>query len=194
MVTLALNVGAVPVRFSSDGSYGEMTQRDPEFGAELEGGEVAPLCGLEESDLDPELPPQIVSTGSAFAIVALKSLEPLASLKVNQQQATEWLRARGARWFYVLAPTGDAGPEWRARMQFNGGEDPATGSAAGCAISYLVRHGAVHSGTRIHLRQGVEMGRKSDLYLSAEMHSSRVSEVHVGGRTVPVAKGHIFLP
>jgi len=27
---------------------------------------------------------------------------------------------------------------WRARMQFNGGEDPATGSAAGCAISYLV--------------------------------------------------------
>src|ERR1700691_1163210 len=36
-VTLALNVGAVPVRFTADGQsreiqFGEMTQRDPEFG------------------------------------------------------------------------------------------------------------------------------------------------------------------
>jgi trans-2,3-dihydro-3-hydroxyanthranilate isomerase len=193
-VTLALNVGAVPVRFSGDGSFGEMTQRDPEFGEELDAREVARLCGLEESDLDPGLPPQIVSTGTAFAIVALQSLEPLASLNVNQQQATEWLRSRGARWFYVVAPTGGAAPDWRARMQFNGGEDPATGSAAGCAISYLVLHGAAGSGERIHLRQGVEIGRKSDLYLSAKLQSARVSEVRVGGSTVPVAKGHIFLP
>ena len=34
----------------------------------------------------------------------------------------------------------------RARMQFNGGEDPATGSAAGCAIAYLVARGAVAVG------------------------------------------------
>jgi trans-2,3-dihydro-3-hydroxyanthranilate isomerase len=193
-VTLALNVGAVPVRFSGDGSFGEMTQRNPEFGEELDAREVARLCGLEESDLDPGLPPQIVSTGTAFAIVALNSLEPLATLNVNQQQATEWLRARGARWFYVLAPTAASGPEWRARMQFNGGEDPATGSAAGCAISYLVHHGAADSGKRLHLRQGVEMGRKSDLYLSAKLQSARVCEVRVGGSTVPVANGHIFLP
>ena len=188
-VTLAQNVGAVPVRFDGDGSFGEMTQRDPEFGAELDAREVAALTGLTLEDLDAALPPQLVSTGTAFAIVALKSDKALARFRVNQQEAAEWLRARGARWFYVLAPTGGDEPAWRARMQFNGGEDPATGSAAGCAISYLVQRGAVAAGTRVHLRQGVVMGRPSDLYLSAHAQSAKVSDVRVGGSTVLVAKG-----
>jgi len=199
-VTLALNVGAVPVRFAAEGLFGEMTQRDPEFGAELEAKEVARLIGLAEEDLDPAVPPQVVSTGTAFAIVALRSHHSLARLNVNQQEATDWLRGRGARWFYVLGPTSEDEPAWRARMQFNGGEDPATGSAAGCAISHLVHRGAVPSGLRVHLRQGVEMGRPSELFLSARVQgeaaqqgSARVSEVRVGGSTVLVAKGRLFL-
>jgi trans-2,3-dihydro-3-hydroxyanthranilate isomerase len=200
-VTLALNVGAVPVCFSGEKLFGEMTQRNPEFGTELDRTEVARLTGLAVDDLDANLPPQIVSTGTAFAIVALRSSKGLAGLQVKHREATEWLRERGARWFYVLGPTGDEAPSWRARMQFNGGEDPATGSAAGCAISYLVRHGAVSSGERIHVRQGVEIGRPSDLYLSArieggvkEAESARVTDVRVAGSTVLVAKGQLFLP
>ena len=204
-VTLSLNVGAVPVRFSGEGLFGEMTQRDPEFGAELDPREVARLTGLEIDDLDPGLPPQIVSTGTAFAIVALRSAEALARLRVSQSEATAWLRARGGRWFFVLAPApgqqdGQA-PRYRARMQFYGGEDPATGSAAGCAISYLVQRGAVASGERIHVRQGVEIGRTSDLYLTAhfqigdeQSRSSKVTDVHVAGSTVLVASGRLFLP
>jgi len=193
-VTLALNVGPVPVRFSGEGLFGEMTQREPEFGTELDPREVARLTGLAEEDLDPALPPQVVSTGNPFAIVALRSHQALARLQVSQQEATAWLRTRGARWFYVLGPTGGEAPAWRARMQFYGGEDPATGSAAGCAISYLVRRGAVPSGKRVALRQGVEMGRPSHLYLSAHLESARVSDVRVAGSTVLVAKGQLFLP
>ena len=193
-VRLALKVGVVPVRFDGDGLFGEMTQKDPEFGAELEPRAVARLTGLDELDLDPGLPPQIVSTGTPFAIVTLRSDKALAGLKVNQDGATAWLRERGARWFYVLGPTGEEMPAWRARMQFYGGEDPATGSAAGCAISYLVRRGAVASGERIALRQGVEMGRPSDIFLSARTASSRVIDVRVAGRTVVVANGRLFLP
>jgi trans-2,3-dihydro-3-hydroxyanthranilate isomerase len=193
-VTLALNVGAVPVQFEADGPFGEMTQRDPEFGAELDPAAVARLVGLAEDDLDATLPPQVVSTGTAFAIVALRSADMLARLQVNQQEATPWLRERGARWFYVLGPTGGKEPAWRARMQFYGGEDPATGSAAGCAISYLVAHGAVAPGEHIAVRQGVEMGRPSDLRLSAKLISARVTDVRVGGSTVLVAKGRFFLP
>jgi len=193
-VTLALNVGAVPVRFEAEGLFGEMTQRDPEFGAELDPAEVARLAGLTLDDLDPALTPQVVSTGTAFAIVALRSAEALARLRVNQQEATPWLRERSARWFYVLGPTGAQEPAYRARMQFYGGEDPATGSAAGCAISFLVHRGAVASGQRIAVRQGVEMGRPSDLFLSAKVVSARVTDVRVGGSTVLVAKGRLFLP
>jgi trans-2,3-dihydro-3-hydroxyanthranilate isomerase len=222
-LTLALNVGPVPVRFDAKQPEwpvrGEMTQRDPEFGEILDPAEVARLTGLNVEDFAPALPIQIVSTGTAFAIVPLRSAEALARLKVRQEEASAFLRARGARWFYVLGPEAveeaessskapSAIPAWRARMQFNGGEDPATGSAAGCAISHLVRCGAVASGQTIHVRQGVEMGRPSDLYLSAKLMNiptrvpaaesastgSSVRQVRVGGSTILVAKGSIFLP
>jgi len=201
-VTLALKVGSVPVRFEesktgSAGLFGEMTQRDPEFGAELDPEIVARLAGLAADDIDPALPPQVVSTGTAFAIVALRSQAALERLKVNQDEAVEWLKERGARWFYVLAPSVDEkleGVEFRARMQFYGGEDPATGSAVGCAIAYLVSRGAVASATRVHVRQGVEMGRPSDLFLSARKEFAKVSDVRVAGSTVLVAKGQLFLP
>jgi trans-2,3-dihydro-3-hydroxyanthranilate isomerase len=197
-VLLAQNVGPIPVKFSGATLYGEMTQRDPEFGAELNRDEVARLCGLTPGDLDPDAAPQIVSTGTAFAIVLLRSVEALGRLRVQQDEATDWLRSRGARWFYLMAPPEKDGPhnavEFRARMQFNGGEDPATGSAAGCAISYLVRRGIVPSGQRTHVVQGVEIGRPSDLYLSATVDGIRVTDVRVGGSTVLVAKGKLFLP
>jgi trans-2,3-dihydro-3-hydroxyanthranilate isomerase len=79
-------------------------------------------------------------------------------------------------------------------MQFYGGEDPATGSAAGCAISYLVARGAAASGEEILLRQGVEMGRPSDIRVSARIDNGKVTDVRVGGSTVLVAKGRLFLP
>lgn len=67
-VRLALNVGPVPVRFEarfeaqaavSDALYGEMTQRDPEFGAELDPARVAQLTGLSLDDLDPRPLPRL---------------------------------------------------------------------------------------------------------------------------------------
>src|SRR3984957_8039076 len=126
-ITLGLNVGPVAVRFENQASksaalFGEMTQRDPEFCAELDSATVAHLIGLNLSDLDPTLPSQVVSTGTAFAIVPLRSAEALGRLDVKQREATEWLRVRGARWFFVLGPTGEKAPAFRARMQFNGGK------------------------------------------------------------------------
>lgn len=197
-VTLALNIGPIPVRFADGGLYGEMRQRDPEFGAELDRGEIARLAGLEVEDLDPVYPPQVVSTGVAFAIVVLRGAERLTRLRVKQEESREWLRVRGAEFLYVLAPERTEGQgsaeKWRARMQFYEGEDPATGSAAGCAISYLVARGAVASGTVVHLSQGSEIGRPSDLFLSARGDAVRVTDVRVAGSTVSVAKGRLFLP
>jgi trans-2,3-dihydro-3-hydroxyanthranilate isomerase len=201
-IHLALNVGRVPVRFdgqvnSSGTVFGEMTQRDPEFSEELDSAAVARLIGLSVDDLDLSAPPQVVSTGTAFAIVLLRGLEALARLKVNHDEATDFLRGPGARWFYVLAPDPNQNQghtQYQARMQFYGGEDPATGSAAGCAIAYLVSRGIVPSGERIHLRQGLEIGRPSDLFLAARRDLAKITDIRVGGSTVLVAKGQLFLP
>lgn len=198
---LALNVGTIPVRFApvnGPAIAAEMTQRDPEFGPDLDPARVARLAGLTLDDLDSTAAPQVVSTGTAFAIVLLRSLDSLANVAVDHAESDPWLRRLGARWFYFLAPVADrseeGAPSFRARMQFYGGEDPATGSAAGCAISYLVRTAVVPSAKRILVRQGVEMGRPSDLWLAATLDSTKVTDVRVGGSTVLVAKGSLFLP
>jgi trans-2,3-dihydro-3-hydroxyanthranilate isomerase len=79
-------------------------------------------------------------------------------------------------------------------MMFYGSEDPATGSAAGPAIAWLVRHGAVASEKEVVIEQGVEMLRPSRLYVSAKDNGQKISDVFVGGRTIPVAMGRLFLP
>ena len=197
-VTLLENVGPIPVRFTPDSLFGEMTQRDPEFGLELDPAEVARLCGLNAADLDESAPPQIVSTGTAFAVVLLRSRDALARLNVLQQESYAWLRKQGARWFYVLAPDTrqrENGPKgFYARMQFNGGEDPATGSAAGCAVAYLVKRKIAPSNQRFLIRQGVEMGRPSDIFVAANLLDMQVRSIRVAGSTVLVAKGQLFLP
>jgi trans-2,3-dihydro-3-hydroxyanthranilate isomerase len=196
-ITLALNAGRIPVTFFPEStpqkSNAEMRQNDPVFHDALDARESAHALGLTPDDLLPGHAPQVVSTGMSFCIVALRSVEALQRLAIPQQTAAPWLTAKGAKFAYVLAPTDDA-TQWRARMQFYGAEDPATGSACGCAISWLVRSGLVPANQLVTITQGVEMHRPSELRASASFEGGRVSDVRVGGSTIPVALGRLFLP
>lgn len=195
-IPLDLHAGQVTVTYAEnnhtheDAVFGEMKQLDPVFGAQHDSAAVAPLLGLRVEDIANKLP-QTVSTGVPFCIVTLRTLEALGRLRMDAVASARYLTGSDAKFFYAVAP--EATGVWRARMQFYNGEDPATGSAAGCAISYLVRHGFWASDKKLHLRQGVEMKRPSDLYISANFENGKVGEVRVGGSTVPVAKGRLFL-
>lgn len=194
---LLLNVGPITVRLdpkpdADAGVFATMWQKDAEFGALHDPAEVARVLGLAESDLLEGAPAQTVSTGNPFCLVALKP-EALARLAIPQREAAAWLAPKRTRWFYCLAPAGEANV-WRARMQFYSGEDPATGSAAGCAIAWLVRHGMAGSGQEVTLRQGFEIGRPSRLVVRAVQQEEAVSSITVSGSTIPVARGAFFLP
>jgi trans-2,3-dihydro-3-hydroxyanthranilate isomerase len=197
-IVLDLNAGKIPVRFPADrqrgpAPYGVMTQAKPVFGGFHEPAKAAAALGLDVDDLLPGTRPQTVSTGLAYCVAPLRSLEVLGRLRIPQREAAAYLAATGTRFFYCLAPIPGQPDAWQARMQFYNGEDPATGSAAGCAISYLVEHSLAGSEQPIHLRQGVEIGRPSDLYVSAKKTADGADLVLVGGSTVPVARGVVFL-
>jgi trans-2,3-dihydro-3-hydroxyanthranilate isomerase len=197
-IVLDLNIGKITVKFPAhmqqpDVPYGVMTQAKPNFGALHEPRKAAAALGLSADDLLSGILPQTVSTGLAYCVVPLRSLDALGRLQIPQREATAYLAAMGTRFFYCLAPVPGKPNSWRARMQFYNGEDPATGSAAGCAISYLVAHSLAASEAQVHIRQGVEIGRASDLFVSAKKTSEGIDEVRVGGSTVPVAKGLVFL-
>ena len=203
-ITLRLNAGDIPVRFQTPtagkaGVFATMRQNDPVFGATHDHTEVAGVLGLSPDDLDASLPIQTVSTGMAFCIVPMRSLEAIVRLAIPQAAAQAWLASVRAKFFFCVAPADPAsGADFHNRMQFYNGEDPATGSASGCAIAYLVRHGVVPSGRLTVFEQGIEIRRPSRLWvqatLRAENKSLPISDVFVSGRTIPVATGQFFLP
>ena len=198
-ITLDLRVGRIPVRFSAQqdgpGVYGTMRQNDPTFGQIHEPAAIAKALGLAIEDLDPEVPAQTVSTGMAFCIVPLRSLEVAARLAIPQPLAQAYLARSDAKFFHCITRASAAsGADWHARMQFYNGEDPATGSASGCTIAFLVRHSLAATGQPIVLEQGIEMLRPSRIYVQATSTGDHVSDVRVGGRTIPIASGRFFLP
>jgi trans-2,3-dihydro-3-hydroxyanthranilate isomerase len=78
-------------------------------------------------------------------------------------------------------------------MFFYGGEDPATGSAAGCAASWMVQHGVAKSDEQLVIRQGVECRRPSEMHVRATREGGRVSNVRVGGHAVEILRGTVVL-
>ena len=201
-ITLRLNVGPITVRFDAQeqgvpGVIATMLQNDPVFGATHDRAAVARAIGLHEDDLSGEYLPQTVSTGVPFCIVLLRSLEVSQRLQIAQRDAQAWLASSGAHFIYCIAPIAADGagePRWHARMQFYSGEDPATGSAAGCCIAWLVKVGLVGSEEAVVIEQGIEILRPSRITMQAKLDEGQVRSVLVSGRTIPVAEGRFFLP
>ena len=195
-VALDLNVGRIPVRFSTrDGlPFGVMTQRDPVFGQKHSREDVARAAGLALDDIADDLPIQTVSTGFPFAIVPLKSLAILRKLSPTWANMEAYLKKTDATFFYFVSREAQA-PEAKlqARMIFYNGEDPATGSAAGTCAAWAVRYGVIPANQESLLEQGVEMKRRSRIFLSADRQGDKIVNVRVGGHTVEVVRGEVFL-
>ena len=195
-VTLELNVGTVPVRYedAGDGAFGEMRQRDPEFGTRHDADTIARVVGLPLDDLDTSLPIDTVSTGMAFTIVPIKTLTALQNLRIDLHAGTEYLQRTNGKFFYFVSrETVNPAARLHARMFFYNGEDPATGSAAGCTAAWMAAHGVAAPNERVLIEQGLEMKRPSELFVRADLDADRVVNVRVGGNSVEVLRGEFTL-
>ncbi len=196
-IALELNAGRVPVRFEDkegEPVFGEMTQNDPVFGSIHDRDAVARATGLSVDDFHPELPIQTVSTGLPFTIAPLKSLAAIRGLRVNLRSAAEYLQNSGSKFFYFVSrETVDPDARLHARMLFYNGEDPATGSAAGCTAAWMVQHGVAEPEQRVLIEQGIEMRRPSRIFVRASRRDNRIVNVRVAGNAIEVIRGEIFL-
>jgi trans-2,3-dihydro-3-hydroxyanthranilate isomerase len=196
-VALELNVGKVPVDFqekAGEPAFGEMTQVEPKFGSAHDRETVVRATSLLDGDIDPSLPIQTVSTGMPFTIVPLRGLAAIRRLQVDVKSAGEYLeRTGGGKFFYfVTRETVDPAARLHARMMFYNGEDPATGSAAGCAAAWMVANRVAQSDERVLIEQGGEMLRPSQIFVRATRTDDRVVNVRVGGNAVEVLRGEVY--
>lgn len=134
--------------------------------------------------------------GPAFLFVGLTTLAALARARPIEPHWSALMQAAGVDGAFLYAP-GD-GVDYRTRMfSPTAGipEDPATGSASAILAGQLLAEGALTEGeTRLTLRQGVEMGRPSDIWLTAIVANGALSEIRIMGGAVPVSSGHLTPP
>jgi len=196
-VLLELNVGKVPVHFedrAGEPTFGEMRQLDPTFGMQHDREAVSHATGLSAQDFDDSLPIETVSTGLAYTVTPLKSLAVIRNLQINMERAAEYLAKTAGKFFYfVTRETVDKQARLHARMLFYNGEDPATGSAAGCTAAWMLAHGVAKPDERVLIEQGVEMKRPSRIFVRAWRSDNRIVNVRVGGHAVQIMRGEVFL-
>ncbi len=195
-IALELNVGRVPVKFEEKAGepiFGEMTQKDPVFGAAHDREAVVRAAGLRDGDIDPSLSIQTVSTGVGFTIVPLRGLDMVRRLHLDMKAAADYLDKTDGKFFYfVTRETVDPAARLHARMIFYNGEDPATGSAAGCTAAWMVACGVAQPDERVLIEQGLEARRPSKIFVRASRKDDRVVNVRVGGNAIEVLRGEIF--
>ena len=196
-VTLELKVGPTVVDVTvrdGQGVAGVVHQGVPAFGEEIPPAAAAAALCLQESDLDEELVPRVVSTGLGYAIIPLRNPRTLASAWFNFDLLPEFERRYAP--LYPFALTGDDEPfaEARCFVPLAGiVEDPATGSAAGPLAAYLAREGLLAPGAARVLAQGQHARRPSRLTLSVTTEGSHIVDVLVGGGVVPVMTGELTI-
>ena len=194
---LDLNLGKIPVHFrreeNSEKSFGEMRQRDPEAGKIHSREDVAHATGLTLDDFVPHLPIQTFSTGLPFTIVPLNSLAAVRKAGPCSRMAEYLERSDGNFFYFVTMETVDPKVKLHARMPFYNGDDPATGSAAGCCAAWMALHGVLERGEQAIIEQGIEVHRPSRIFVRAEKSGDKVVNVHVGGYCVEVAHGEFWI-
>jgi len=191
-IVLDLNVGPIPVLFE-ESMYGEMIQQDAVAAETHEAKDIAPLLGLDVAkDFDPRYPIRNVSTGRPNLMVMLRNLDAMRRIQVDWNAAAKYFASGDKqRGFYLMTRETEASTaRVHARKPGRSGEDPATGSAAGCAAAYLVETGIAKPGERVIIEQGSEMHRPSEIFVSS---GAGRKNVRVGGYCAKVFEGALVL-
>ena len=192
-----LGIGVLPVDLMRDESGGirvVMTQAKPEFGRILDRNAAAEALGIEPSELLPDVPVQVVSTGTPQAMIPVKSLAILKGLQPNLQRLGEFERAGGYFSTHVFALESFEAPHRTHARHYGASsgipEDPVTGSATGAMGAYLWKYGLIRE-PRYTVEQGHIMGRPGIVEIEVDGEGDEPMTVRIAGTGVTVLVGAI---
>lgn len=195
--TFVLNAKTVTVttEASGNGYRGLLKQGPPEFLGTLPPhrcADFAAALGLAPADFCPDYPPEVISTGLRYLVVPIR--DGIARAGIVDAAFAAMLETVGAEFVYLLDISAAAEGAFEARHWNNDGvvEDVATGSGAGTACAYLVRHGLAAPNQDFILRQGRFTGRPSEIALHAVGTAECITDILVGGELAIVGMGSLL--
>lgn len=183
--------GEQRIQVELDGRSGRATiwQNPAQFGEEVDAEPVLAALGLPEGARHPSLPARVMSTGLPTLVMPVSGVRHLADIRMDgPAMSAATTLADGSRPLTVYVVAEAAPGEWRARSfgaDLAGGEDPATGSAAGPFGAYLKEYTGLR---KLRIRQGVEMRCPSVLLVDT------TDGVVVSGGVHIVGEGTLMVP
>ena len=199
---LELRIGTLGVQADpGDGVTGSATMEQPvptfEPAPDADPAVLASLLGLDAADVASETPAEIGSAGNPFLYVRLRTLDAVRRARGVADALEHYFAGHHHAAIFPFSTEAES-PEAAAHTRMfslalgaSVREDPATGSAAGPAGGYLLRHGLVQPG-QLLLEQGYEMLRPSQIEVGLTVTDGELSRVTVGGGVVLVAEGSLL--
>lgn len=187
-------VGRIPVRID-DGESPLVWLSTPRIAHIQDVDRVcaAHAAGLEDYDLLPGLPCEVLSAGNPTLYVPVRDKDAVDrawpdAARRSQMQLTDDLVC-----IMIFTPTPD-GAYSRVFGHSGVAEDPATGSATGPLAAYMMRYGLAPAseGTSFVSEQGVRMGRRSLLHVRIRGENGSES-IDVGGHVRAIGRGIMTL-
>jgi trans-2,3-dihydro-3-hydroxyanthranilate isomerase len=200
-VTFEEEAGLVSIAIQeSDGKLASCELTAPQslsFGKTLPVELVAAAISIDAKEIVTETHgPQVTSVGLPFVMVELKDRSVLERARISMS-GFEALVAHDVMPDVYMYTRANDGFDIRARMfaPLSGvPEDPATGSANCALVGLLAQYNPQSNGSFTwRIAQGVEMGRPSTLIARAEKVDGVVQTTRIGGSTVLVSEGFIYL-
>jgi trans-2,3-dihydro-3-hydroxyanthranilate isomerase len=149
---------------------------------------LAEGLGLDEDELQLDLPAQTVSTGVPHLLVPAASRAAVDRAVPDASSLREILKAHGAQGCYLFSCDPHTVQHDAYARFFNPTagikEDPATGSAAGPLAAYLRKNRS--AGADVVIEQGYAMGRPSTLHVRVDG-----DRVEIAGAAVVIAEGRL---
>jgi len=157
--------------------------------------DLAAVLSIEPAEVSQSF---FAGVGLPFCFAQLKSNEAVDRAVVNRAAWTATLsRAWSPHLFFFAGDLQDGGNLY-ARMwapALGVEEDPATGSACAALVGAMAsKHDFAGTAYRLSIRQGVSMGRRSEIEAEARKSGGVVTSVSVGGATTWIASGEIEVP
>ncbi|HEX2526849.1 MAG TPA: PhzF family phenazine biosynthesis protein [Geminicoccus sp.] len=187
---LDLPAGPVPVTIAN-GFASLQAPKPPVILGTFNADAMASAVGLAPEQVEGGL--RLATAGNPFAFLQVGSQAELDAL-VPDHAAIIRYTPSPATGLTVFAKV-DAN-EYAVRMfapQDRIFEDPATGSSAAAMAALLLEDDPSCDGRTILIRQGVKMGRPSEILLTPSRQEDGTPVARVAGKAVIVAEGRLFL-
>ncbi len=167
-----------------------MTQTEAHFKPlKSKNAALAKALGLSLKDFESSLEPTYVSTGVFNLMVPLRNRAALGKIQMNMGELRQ-LIGKHATMAYCFALNGNGKAFARGMLPWGIYEDAATGSAAGSLGAFLGKNGKLGTGHTLSIRQGVEMGRPSQIEVEVTRSGNKLIP-RVSGAAVRVFEGTI---